>query len=1846
MRNKASFFESGFVQKILSLVIASASVAAIFFIQANIATPVNTEASSDFTIATGYYLGKGTTRTISGLGFRPELLIIKSDTAAGQLVWKSSAMPEEVSTYLGVATADNTESQIIFTDDGFILSSALEVNTVNVNYTFVAFAGSDCTVSGNMCVGVYTGDANSTQEIDTGFEPDLVWVKRTTALAGTFRTSAMADNYGALFSATANNTNGTYFTTMNSDGFTVGATNNSVGGVYYYVAFKETDGKFKVGTYTGNAVDNRNITGLGFEPDFVLVKPDSAVVPAFNTTEMYGDYSSFTTAAASAVNHIQELISDGFQVGTGTSANANGVPYNYFAFGGAPDPNPSGSFLMERGSYVGNGTSQEIETSFEPNLVFIKGNIAQYAVWSTSLQGDATDYFALAGNSFTGGITGMDEDGFTVGNHVTVNTQDADYEYVAFGNATTPRKGDGAADFYIGSYTGNGIDNRPIDHLNFAPDMVVVKKGTGSGSASSVWQSSDMADNTTALFSATNDVTNGTYIKTLDDGGFTIGSANFVNLAGATYNWFAFKEGAGFELGTYTGDGAADRSITGLSFEPDLVWTKRNNTSAAVWTTSSSGLDSGYSLHFMNLAHDINDITSLLVNGFVIGNSAEVNTAASVYRYAAWSKTTSAEPPTKPVNSSPSDESTGQDLNVTISAPYVDDGSDPQLAAQWQVDDDSDFASPVWTRNSGSAETSIAVNSTNGTFANELAGNTFLDRATTYYWRVRYSDGVYSEWSTATSFETNRIVTPTNTSPADGGSVTSLTPVLTASVFSDPTAGHSSQSAQWQISSDNNFSSIVYDSGAVSYSASHAVPAAILSDRNSYHFRVRYQDSEDYWSEYSTPTRFNVAESVVSVTPAFGNISVDQGDVVKIDAQVKLQNGVVINDATVTIDIFNPSGTKIVTEQSMSYLSGSSGIYRYSYTVPATSGSYLYTVNATSDGQTGYGAANFQVGVTDTNITDIQDRVTSLQTNVDLLLGAFIAANSSINDSDPTASSFVTNLSNEVDDFYKNSVLTFTSGALNNQTRRISAYDGTTKEITLSPALTSAPGDGDTFTIVKQNVYVEEQAENLQLDINILKTDVAYIKSKSDQIYTLLQTVNSDLNDAQTSINQIRSTQQTFYRADITDVSEIAIGETYKIRLRLTDYESTPTDPETTPTIKIYNSLGEELVDDDMVNTSVSNYEYSYEIESDAVAGLWYAEVSTSVGDLPNQTLTDYFYVKGSPAQVAINSITDNTVPTIKASVIIENEGNADYEYQYEWCVVSSQDNPCGGGDDVYSGSAAKFIIAGEVFVTELNATVSEVGDYWFKVLVHYGSETSGASSSFTAVAEGDDGAGPQPSSSGSSSGSQRTTLDSLKNEILDLKQSVVKTSEQLAVALDVLGLKRVNGRSLVELNAEQLTDFKTIQNKLSELTAVSSSIRQVVDQGSAGPIVETFMGFNSVEISFLITNPASTEQTLKFKSFLPKEVKPEHIMGLDGLSLDFDPATDTYFVSGDIKLGAKEATTRKIEIKDIWVFPESDLKQIKEHAEDLASKLSDTHYAGQGSLIKNEITSSVDLLLLRQKESYSSPQDHIVVYRENQILFEKINGDLEEMKDLVVRSGAEKGLFGRLGGIEVFSMWGIILVVLAAFTMLSLTTFRMWKNQTLLMQTFLSGKHGLGNHGSSSGTEYQSTNISYQESDRGLAQILLTLKALINKNRRVIVKVTLWTLAICLGVATLVFSIKHFPRLYKTIGGLNAVVSEVVQNSEVYVAQTEQITQKGDTGDLLDRSSVEGQKTKLEIIDTPTGWLNVRSDASIDSQILAKVNVGEVLEYTEIKGDWYKVVLENLSGWVNKEYVKEISND
>lgn len=589
-------------------------------------------------LKTGYYVGTGAAgNAITGVGFRPDLVLIRSaaNTAA---VFKTSVMPTPNTAYTS-NVADDTNTSLVLDNDGFTVNTFAAANTAGAIYYYLAIGGSDCSSTGNFCVGSYTGNGATTRNLTSvGFQSNALIVNRSNGTQQTsLRTSDNANNASMFLGNTATNATGTFIRSFSTNGFAVGSSNNANGVRYEFIALKSTAGFFNVGTYTGNNNANRAVTGVGFQPSMVLVKNSASTTansrrPVMNFTESFGDLSSFVAdSAVSTAAAIRSLDSDGFTVGNNGSVNQNRMAIMYIAFGGSPSHASSGDFEMQQGFYTGNNVSSRAidGLGFKPDLVIIKGDNASLSVFRTALMSNTLPLGA--GGAVANAVNNLDADGFTIGNDASVNSSGVVYQWQAFGGAYNPKTNSGASDFAIGTYYGNGITGRGISALPWEPSMVTM---TRDGTNAANWKNTAMPTTSSALFQATANLTNA--ITGLTTDGFLVGNNVSANQLGGVYHWFAFKSGPNFNTGSYTGSAGAVNKVTSTGMRPEYLWVKRNGTQAGLQKSIYLGRDEAQ--NFIGAANVQDLLGPFIRNGFTaLGNSLQSNVSGQTFWYSVWS---------------------------------------------------------------------------------------------------------------------------------------------------------------------------------------------------------------------------------------------------------------------------------------------------------------------------------------------------------------------------------------------------------------------------------------------------------------------------------------------------------------------------------------------------------------------------------------------------------------------------------------------------------------------------------------------------------------------------------------------------------------------------------------------------------------------------------------------------------------------------------------------------------------------------------------------------------------------------------------------------------------------------------------------------------------------------------------------------------------------------------------------------------------------------------------------------------------------------------------------------------
>jgi predicted Zn-dependent protease with MMP-like domain len=318
----------------------------------------------------------------------------------------------------------------------FVLTASLSIfSQISLAQSFIA-------------VGNYFGNGvNNREIIDVGFTPDMVIVKGNTNTDAVIRTNTMS---GTLSKSVTVNmaANNWGITELTTSGFRV--TNNvkvNENGIdYYWIAVQNTSDKIITGSYTGNNIDNRNLTGIGFSPDYLMLFPESANNASMKFPVPASDYTlPFHGNNSGIANAIQSLHSDGFQVGNDVSVNADNVIYHYVAF-------KADNTNIIIGDYPGDGSDNRwIPTAITPTYLLIRSNSNTFPYQKlATLCGDAAFNFHNQ-DAYVNTIQSFGLDGFEIGNNNSVNHQNRHYYYFAL----------------KGSITGEDCFSLPIELISF-----------------------------------------------------------------------------------------------------------------------------------------------------------------------------------------------------------------------------------------------------------------------------------------------------------------------------------------------------------------------------------------------------------------------------------------------------------------------------------------------------------------------------------------------------------------------------------------------------------------------------------------------------------------------------------------------------------------------------------------------------------------------------------------------------------------------------------------------------------------------------------------------------------------------------------------------------------------------------------------------------------------------------------------------------------------------------------------------------------------------------------------------------------------------------------------------------------------------------------------------------------------------------------------------------------------------------------------------------------------------------------------------------------------------------------
>ena len=193
-----------------------------------------------------------------------------------------------------------------------------------------------------------------------------------------------------------------------------------------------------------------------------------------------------------------------------------------------------------------------------------------------------------------------------------------------------------------------------------------------------------------------------------------------------------------------------------------------------------------------------------------------------------------------------------------------------------------------------------------------------------------------------------------------------------------------------------------------------------------------------------------------------------------------------------------------------------------------------------------------------------------------------------------------------------------------------------------------------------------------------------------------------------------------------------------------------------------------------------------------------------------------------------------------------------------------------------------------------------------------------------------------------------------------------------------------------------------------------------------------------NIVLRAVVVNTSSQKRTIPFKSYLPKEIKPENVVDMGDLEIAFDPKEGSYYVFKEYELATKESVAVEIEFEDVWKIPPKEISSLREEANKLTKVLVNTDYYERASYLKNSIETKLNQVEQSQRVLNPNPGGYISDYRENLKLIESVRADLAAAKTLVAEAK----------NIAPMVTWKLIVAIVIFLGILGSIFFIIWQRQ------------------------------------------------------------------------------------------------------------------------------------------------------------------------------------------------------
>ncbi len=644
------------------------------------------------------YTGTGSTQTVSGLGFQPDFVWIKSRTSTADHELYDSVRGATKRLFSSLTNSESTQTGGLtaFNSNGFTLGGHGGSSASSTDYVAWAWkaggtasSNTDGTLTSQVSASTdygfsivsYTSDSSAVKTVGHGLgsQPRMIFFKDRDAATNWFvhhNDGSTGRMFEGLNTSSAGGTNlvalndtlptSSVFT-VNSGGYTINPNGNNDMIAY---CWSEVSGFSKISSYTGNG-GALSVTGFGFKPRFLLIRATGTgswmLFDSKRGTDVRLKAQTSDTEASAGANLTFD--SDGFSLNTSDGDfNGNGSTYIYAAFADRPGNNFDVNNLSVAAG-ADNDSLLDTPTNYEADSGNNGGN---YCTWNSVAPVSNGSSYSTFSNGNLEGTTSNSKVSGALGT-IGVSSGKWYYEITcgAFTGGTGLEIGASQEDLVSTISASEGPGDCPNGYFYINDGRKVNNSSPSSYGASYtdgdvIGVALDLDNSTIEFFK--NGVSQGDAYTNMNAGTYfpAVGDYNNSGTASFTANFgqraFAYTAPSGFkalcttnlddpliadgseyfDISLYTGNGGT-QSITGLSFQPDFVWTKQRNYiewHALIDVVRGGNL--GLASNSTNSEETRNDaISSFNADGYSIGDWAALNQNTKTFVSWAWDAGTS-----------------------------------------------------------------------------------------------------------------------------------------------------------------------------------------------------------------------------------------------------------------------------------------------------------------------------------------------------------------------------------------------------------------------------------------------------------------------------------------------------------------------------------------------------------------------------------------------------------------------------------------------------------------------------------------------------------------------------------------------------------------------------------------------------------------------------------------------------------------------------------------------------------------------------------------------------------------------------------------------------------------------------------------------------------------------------------------------------------------------------------------------------------------------------------------------------------------------------------------------------